>query len=289
MYPNSAFISTSDSCSINCSFCFRADVGNSTISMKTFTRTLSVLHQIGISQICLTGGEPTHHNRFPELIKVSSQFGILCSVVSAERRIHSFIGLDKLIPQITLSADTDELCKIGNKSRQIDASLENFMKDLTTLFSTKTSLSINITFFKVSFREINSIYLLLRKYPKIKLELSPLLPSDNVLKSLSISYEDYIKQIEEDIFMLSNVFEISQSLKSFIYGLSTFKQGSFCCLNSLYVSADGFIRRCPYNEDLQVNVFQSRSEITYFIDKVFGINPPTTKFYCQGICDNPYS
>jgi sulfatase maturation enzyme AslB (radical SAM superfamily) len=284
MYPSSALISISDVCSINCSFCFRADIGNSTISMRTFTRTLSVLHQLGINQVCLTGGEPTHHHKFPDLVKVSSQFGICCSVISAERSIHPFLGLEKLIPQITLSVDTDNLSKIGNKYRQIDNSLDSFIKNLIDFFPPTTLLCLHVTFFRVSFKEINLIHDLLMKYPRLHIEFSPVIPNNIFLKILELSNKDYINQIENDVIILIKFFRLSQSLISFIYEIKKFQEGKLCSSQSLYISADGFIRRCPYDKDLQINVFSKRDKIKSFISQIFGDNPPTTQFYCQGLC-----
>jgi sulfatase maturation enzyme AslB (radical SAM superfamily) len=67
-----ANIILTNACNANCSFCFAQDLTQQSIDnigLDDFDRRLRFIKRSGLSQIRLTGGEPTLHPQFPEIIK----------------------------------------------------------------------------------------------------------------------------------------------------------------------------------------------------------------------------
>jgi len=82
--PKWAYISIIDSCSHKCSWCY-GNYNNhdyDIMSVKDFNIITDKLLDIGIKQITFSGGEPTEHPGFLELVSVADQKGFIIHIAS---------------------------------------------------------------------------------------------------------------------------------------------------------------------------------------------------------------
>lgn len=66
-----ANIIVTNACNAHCSFCFAQDLAQQSINylgLDDFDRRISFIKKSGLAQIRLTGGEPTLHPQFPEIV-----------------------------------------------------------------------------------------------------------------------------------------------------------------------------------------------------------------------------
>lgn len=77
--------------------------------ISMFRRALSRIHEIGVRRICITGGEPTEHPSFLELVRSAHQFGLSPSLVTSAPSTDALrlvAGVGKLLAHLTLSVDS---------------------------------------------------------------------------------------------------------------------------------------------------------------------------------------
>lgn len=77
--PKWAYVEITSKCSHKCKWCyggFDADLTNE-MSLEDFTILLDRFKQLGITQITLSGGEPTEHSRFDAILEVAGKDFIL--------------------------------------------------------------------------------------------------------------------------------------------------------------------------------------------------------------------
>ena len=74
--PKWAFIEITSRCSHTCAWCYGGFNEDKSVEMsvKDYKTILQRLREIGVTQITLSGGEPTEHTRFNEILESSSGF-----------------------------------------------------------------------------------------------------------------------------------------------------------------------------------------------------------------------
>ncbi len=284
---NAAFVSTSDKCRIACGFCFRADRGLHDLDPSTLAWTASRLSEIGVRAFCFTGGEPTDHPNLRRLLMLSSRFGIASSVTTAARPAFPLSTLTKCAPllqHITVSAESHGARLFGRSVRAFEDAVRIYdrMNDLT-------SVSVHLTFYALSLNEVLQLAEFARR-SKGGLDLSFLAASKEMLIHKGVSPRSYLLQLARDFKLLSGSFQIEERFANSFELFARMISDSVgvhrpCESQRLYVSADGYIRRCPYIKDGQVSVTSARERIHQAIDG-FIASPPETSPYCAAFCQS---
>jgi hypothetical protein len=267
-------ISTADNCAVNCRFCFRADTGRDVLGLDVYARALSRLREIGISELCLSGGEPTDHPAFASLVRVALQFGIRPSVVTAARsgpRLEVLRGVAGMLGHVTVSADSRRAEQLGRTKRTILSTAEVF----AALGHRRASLHVtSYDLGQDDLTEIKSV----ASGAGIPVEVSPLLPSP------TFRFEN--PNLERDLKLIEASFGMSPALRAVMAEYHAWLHQAperSCASQSLYLSADGYLRRCPYDRDGQVSVTAPRHEIRDALDRMVDA-PPATTLSCMAIC-----
>ncbi|MFD8981341.1 radical SAM protein [Streptomyces sp. NPDC059564] len=267
-------VSTADNCEVNCRFCFRADVGRDVLSLDTYARALSRLHELGMDELCLSGGEPTDHPEFRQLVRVAVQFGFRTSVVTAARtgpRLDALAGVAGMLSHVTVSADSRRADEIGRTGRTISSTPKVF----EVLGHRRASL--HVTAYELDEADLKAIVSVVET-AGVPVEVSPLLPSP------TFRFEN--PHLKRDLALIETFFGMSEQLRTVVSDYHEWLRGPVvrsCRSARLYLSADGFLRRCPYDSSQQVSVFATRQEIREALEQSF-CEPPTTGLACMAIC-----
>ncbi|MER5750826.1 radical SAM protein [Streptomyces sp. NPDC002088] len=267
-------VSTADNCAVNCRFCFRADVGRDVLSLDTYARALSRLREIGIDELCLSGGEPTDHPEFGRLVRVALQFGFRASVVTAARsgpRLDALAEVAGMLSHVTVSADSRKADELGRTGRTISSTPKVF----EALGHHRASL--HVTAYQLDDDDLTEIAAVVEA-AEVPVEVSPLLPSP------TFRFEN--PNLARDLELISTSFGMSDQLRTVVSDYHAWLHGSVqrsCESVRLYLSADGYLRRCPYDKSGQVSVTATRQAIHEALDRSF-CTPPTTGLACMAIC-----
>ncbi|MFI9208626.1 radical SAM protein [Streptomyces sp. NPDC053253] len=267
-------VSTADACAVGCRFCFRADVGRDVLSLEQYARALSRLRELGIDELCLSGGEPTDHPEFRQLVRVAVQFGFRCAVVTAARegrRLTALAGVAGLLSHVTVSADSREAERLGHTGRTVPSAAAVF----EALGHTRASL--HVTAYELGEADIDEISAVVTK-AGVGLEVSPLLPSR------TFRFEN--PNLQRDLELIEGSLGMSPELRVVVDEYHQWLDSPpkrDCGSERLYLSADGYLRRCPYDTEAQVSVNASRQEISASVRRMLD-EPPHTAIGCVAIC-----
>ncbi|MEV0443323.1 radical SAM protein [Streptomyces spectabilis] len=279
--PTAVLVSTADACRVGCRFCFRADRGSDVLDLATYARALSRLKELGIHEVCLSGGEPTDHAGFRDLVRISLQFGLPVSTVTAARegvRAERLTSAAGMLSWITLSADSAQAGRLGGVNRSLATALP-LIRQLP-----RGRVSLHLTCWNLSAEEVDHCAdIVLRT--GVRLEISPLLPSERF--SPVADRGSLTAQWANDQKLLLSRFTLSDALSKNLEGYTSpfdpTAPASVCASSRLYLSASGEIRRCPYDHERGISIWADRSEMEARVQRLF-THPSRTARSCLGIC-----
>ncbi|MBT2543544.1 radical SAM protein [Streptomyces sp. ISL-44] len=258
-------VSTAGHCEVACSFCFRADRARGFLTTATYTRALSRLKETGVEGVCLTGGEPTHHPDLRQLVRLALQFGMAVSMVTSARseaEVTALAEVGHLLTNVTVSADSQGAMALGRTTRTAASAV-------ATLDAVDTSSKVlHLTYWDVDGEEATQIAGLVAG-KGIDVQLSPVLLSEDALRRDGRSVQDSLMQRARDTAALGQHFRLSNGYRSYLDDLRRMQlsaeESHPCRSATLYVSAKGEVRHCPYGAS-EISVHAPRTEIRAFLD-----------------------
>lgn len=261
-----ALVSTAGHCKVACGFCFRADRAHGFLDTATYARTLSRLKEAGVEGVCLSGGEPTHHPRLRQLVRLAHQFGMSVSMVTSARTVAEVTTLSQtahLLANVTVSADSQGAMLLGRTTRTAASGID-------TLRAVSTDSKIlHVTCWDLSDGECEELVGLVSE-AKVEIQFSPVVLDERALRREGKSVQDYLVQQHLDADLLDRHFNLSGRYRAYLNELRDLQlppaggERWSCRSATAYVSADGRIRRCPYGQ-ASVSVNAPRAAIRYFL------------------------
>ncbi|WP_030711152.1 radical SAM protein [Streptomyces sp. NRRL F-2580] len=275
-----ALVSTAGHCEVACSFCFRADRARGFLTTATYTRALSRLKETGVEGVCLTGGEPTHHPELRQLVRLALQFGMTVSMVTSARsdsEVSALAEVGHLLTNVTVSADSQGAMTLGRTTRTAASAV-------ATLDAVDTpSKVLHLTYWDVDGEEATQLAGLVTG-KGIDVQLSPVLLSEDALRRDGQSVQDSLMQRVRDTAALGQHFRLSNGYRTYLDDLRRMQlsaeESHPCRSATLYVSAKGEVRHCPYGAS-EISVHAPRTEIRAFLEA-----PATDRVVpdCAAIC-----
>lgn len=268
-------ISTADACAVGCPFCFRADFGHDVLEVPIYTRALSRLRELGFGEVCLTGGEPTDHAEFRGLVRLALQFGYTCSVVTAARpgpRLDALASAAGMLSHVTVSADSRRVPGRERTGRTILSTLPVFAA------LGHGGASLHVTCHRLDEGDLREIEEVVR-VARVPVEVSPLLPSPRARSFDGHAFAQDLELIEERFGLSPELELLTEEYLDLLRG----GDRPSCRSQRLYLSADGYLRRCPYSTERQVSVLDRRAALADGIDGLFR-DPPVAGLACLAIC-----
>ncbi|MHC6627477.1 radical SAM protein [Streptomyces globosus] len=260
-----ALVSTAGHCKVACGFCFRADRAHGFLTVETYARALSRLRETGVESVCLTGGEPTHHPELRKLVRLAHQFGMSVSMVTSARteaEVTALTEVEHLLTNVTVSADSEGAMALGRTTRTVASAVA------TLLAVDVPAKVLHLTYLDVAEEEAAQIAGLVAG-TGIDVQLSPVLLNEQGLVRAGGSLQDSVSLREADTATLAGRFRLSNAYRSYLDDLRRMQlsddEGHPCRSATLYMSAEGEIRRCPYGAD-GVSVQAPRAEIRGFLE-----------------------
>ncbi|MER5830530.1 radical SAM protein [Streptomyces sp. NPDC002130] len=261
-----ALISTAGHCKVACGFCFRADRAHGFLDTATYARALSRLKETGVEGVCLSGGEPTHHPRLRQFVRLAHQFGMSVSMVTSARTAAEVTALSEiahLLANVTVSADSQGAMLLGRTTRTAASGID-------TLSTISTGMKIlHVTCWGLSDGECQDLADLVSE-ADVEIQFSPVVLDERALRREGKSVQDYLVQQHLDADRLGRHFNLSGRYRAYLKELRDLQlppaggERWSCRSATAYVSADGYIRRCPYGQ-ASVSVNAPRAAIRYFL------------------------
>lgn len=279
----SALISVSDACRVACRHCFRADKGGSDLSLEVLERALSRLREIGVEQVCLTGGEPLDHPALDRIIRKSIQFGLRVSLITGRAERLSGDPLPEWLQRVDtigLSFDSNSLVAAGVSARRIEAAVAAARNLRAGPRAYLHGTCFNLSLAEVRFmREVRSKY-------DLEVTVSPAVIDERLRDRLGFTAERYSAQLASDLRCIEDVLGVTERLSSKFFLLASNhrrESAELCRSTRLYVSAAGYMRICPYDRAGEISVFEPRSQIHQALESAIN-QPAKVSLGCIGTC-----
>lgn len=269
--PLQVSIRITDHCNLNCLHCSRKANDLNQVTMKNWKGVIDALKQSHVLQIILTGGEPTIHPEFSEIVSYIKKNGFMLTILSNGLQYSK-----KLIEHLneTLNPHTDRLSisldGIGETYDKIRCGshfdeLDEFLKKASTL---NLILQANMVISDYNYTDMFPVY----KYcAELKIPYLRYLPLFEHKKT-ELSTSGYYATIKEFCRILNyhnkttsslkiisdpvrNIYPFSSNIIKYYPDLkSIFPTGKGVCpatITSCEISPDGFIYPCSYFDSPQ--------------------------------------
>jgi molybdenum cofactor biosynthesis enzyme MoaA len=282
--PRAALLSIIDSCSVGCRFCFRADKTATVMTPKDFSRTLSRLTDLGVKAVTLTGGEPLEHPVLLDLLCLSEPFPMALSIITSGKSTNALPTLKKAVQWlngVTISADSLGAQRVGHVDRKPGGAFQ-LARALAPLQCT-----VHILAHQLTDEELEEWAVELRGSPHISIEISPLQlsESDRIRSGLSVSR--CLDIVEEDISKIASALNVGEQFfarRALLVERLQRTSTESCRSSRLFVSARGELRRCPYEKQASVSIYDSRDKIKSILASKWANASATVEPRCVGVC-----
>lgn len=221
-YPTNLQIELTTDCNLKCSYCYR-NAGeikkNNQLKTDKLFKILDSLHNVGLQSIELTGGEPTLHPDFIEIMNFCAKkfaiIGLLTNgtLITEELALKMLDFKEKMVISISLDAHTSE---IHDQRRGVKGSFEKTCKNIRLLAKYGFLTRVTMTFDEDTWDYIEPTLLLSKKLGASMFAYSPVLPVGRAKmgfkywaydamkvqeteKVLREKYKDYIHLLSDDI------------------------------------------------------------------------------------------
>nr|WP_277608057.1 radical SAM protein [Streptomyces boncukensis] len=273
-------VAVDERCDVGCKFCLRADVGRSQLDLPTYARALSRCKELGATSVCLTGGEPTDHPDFRDLVKVAVQFGYACSVVTAARegrRLDALASVAGLLSHVTVSADSLGAQRVGATERTVAGTAAVF----EALGHRRASL--HVTVWELGDADLEDMAAIDEAFG-VEFELSPLLLTEHQLKKATP--EAVRGRYASDLTAIRERFGLSDRFTDALAALDRSLAGTLdrtCTSDRLYLSPRGALRRCPYDKESEIDVRLPRKALADGV-RALHASPAAVGSRCALLC-----
>ncbi len=199
-----AWIELTSKCNQNCLHCFMGTDLNAYRHLDTIKicSYIDVLHSQGISQLVLTGGEPTLHPDFEKILDHAAQYDMSISLLTngtTEQLIEALpklraYGVKSKISILGWEDAHDKMVGVKGAFRKLLNTIDRFIENRTPIELGMTVCSINIS-------DVNVV----RKYANdkgIRLEVSPIYPTGRARDNYEILFQntqrEFITECQRD-------------------------------------------------------------------------------------------
>jgi MoaA/NifB/PqqE/SkfB family radical SAM enzyme len=242
---------------------------------------MSRLRELGVSSLCLTGGEPLDHPHLEEIVNITANFQIRCNIITSAlgpNRIERLRSIGPSFDHITVSADSSNVIKLAGVSRPLSHAFN--------IASSHKCASIHYVVYRLTELDLKSLIQCMSR--GIQVSINPLILNSLRLNQYSISRSVYVAQLEADAALLFQQAKEPLGFRRSLARVANYSdscglQGS-CGSRRLFISPNGDIRICPYSE-LRGNVLSMRRADTWnYLSALCGTANIPLALECSFIC-----
>lgn len=275
------YIEVSSKCNLSCLHCCRSFISTcDEINLEEISRFHQILRGFGISSIVITGGEPSLHSQFIELVQTLSndnRVTITTNGYSISPQVIEQLLRD--IPLLFVQISLDGFSRESIDSMRGHGAYARILPLIESLIADGYSdrIGISMTITKINYNDVSRIIQFARSNGIASLHFPQLLPIGNALQNWDILALPLNKQlvIERELMRYFNedlgnasisINRINRIGQFLLQGKS-----ADCLLNpTLKISADGTIFPCPVTSNMKYAIGNicSISSVEDFLNKL---------------------
>ncbi len=257
-------------CNLNCTHCLMDCYGKD-ISIKTIKKIISFAKAYNNSCLAFTGGEPTMHPKFSEIMQILAKNGLKFTMVTNGWNFTDFYQIIKTyitnIKRIEFSLDgaTEDI----HDSNRTKGSYRRVLQAIGICKYKEIAFGLRIVITKINIHQLEEMVLLAAKVGVERLLLIPLQPTP-LTASLNLLLDPHdLKEIKNEISRLQKTFKIKIRLAAGYFDEDPLFSCRPLAMKELHISSEGEISFCSQLTDYKdgkkdTNLIGNLEEISLF-------------------------
>lgn len=232
-------------CNLHCEHCFVNCSGND-LSMSTFAKIVSFAKIYNCSQLSFTGGEPTLHPKFSEIMRVLAENNLKLTMVTNGWNFLDFY--QNIKPYLThirrldfsldgATAEVHDLNRTkGSYQRVVQAT--SICKYKGIPFGLRTAIT------KRNMHQLEEMALLAAKLGSEELTLGPVQPTSRTAGLKLLLHPEDLKRITDEVLRLQKIFKMRMTMTTGFFDSDPLAMCHPLTMKELFINSRGQITFC---------------------------------------------
>ncbi|MFH1690979.1 MAG: radical SAM protein [Candidatus Omnitrophota bacterium] len=292
LVKNSLVFILTSKCNFGCKHCMRDFNSATDLPMDIAEKALASAKKFGYKNVCLTGGEPTLHAHFKELVAMIMKHGYTLSMPTNGYNFKQFIDVfrklkkNTFLPAFSLESTKKERHDAIRHNGSYDILLENFKicRDLNIPFRIISAIST------ANFDETLEIALFAKKKGAHSLSITTVLPCPRSEDNKLVLTQQKRKELLFIVQKIPSIVKIPILAAADICASSNIKMCTSLSMNEITIDMNGNLIHCCEMSNYDASQIARGGIITSLKDKTFvqaikAYSEYTHKYACQRIDD----
>lgn len=232
-------------CNLNCTHCF-VDRNGDDIPIKTLEEIIPFAKTYNCSYLAFTGGEPTLHPRFSEILDILAQSGLKFTMVTNGWNFADFYQVVKsYLPNIkTLAFSLDGATEDVHDLNRTKGSYQRVLQAISICRYKEIPFGLRMAITKRNIHQLEETVLLATKVGAENMTLIPLQPTPHTTALKLLLHPDDIKEIKNESLRLQKIFKIKITLSAGYFDEDPLASCRPLTMKDLYVTSRGDVSFC---------------------------------------------
>lgn len=292
LVKNSLVFIVTSKCNFGCKHCMRDFNSAKDLPLDMAEKALAGAKKFGYGNVCLTGGEPTLHAKFKELVGLIIRYGYTLSMPTNGYNFKQFIDLFQkfkkniFLPAFSLESANKETHNAIRHKGSYEALLENFKicRDLKIPFRIISAIST------ANFDEILEIALFAKKKGAHSLSITTVLPCPRSENNKLVLTQQKRKELLFIAQNIPSIIKIPTLIAADICASNNIKMCTSLSMNEITIDMDANLIHCCEMSNYDVSQIISGGIVTSLKNKTFAqaikaYSEYTHKYACERIDD----
>lgn len=232
-------------CNLNCTHCF-VDCSGNDISMEAMEKIISFAKASNSSCLAFTGGEPTMHPRFPEIMETLAKNGLKFTMITNGWNFADFYQTIKHylrnieIIFFSLDGATEEIHDLIRAK----GSYRKILQAISICRCKEIPFGLRMTVTQRNIHQLEEMVLLAAKVGSESIAFLPLQPTPRMAALNLLLHPDDLNKIREEASRLQKIFKIKIILTAGYFDQNPLALCRTLALKSLFITSTGEVSFC---------------------------------------------
>lgn len=232
-------------CNLDCTHCF-LDRSGEDISMKTFKKIISFAKAYNCSCLAFTGGEPTMHLRFSEIMEILAKNGLkFAMVTNGWNFAHFYQSIRPYLSNIkkiafSLDGATEEIHDL-NRTK---GSYRRVLQAISICRYKAIPFGLRMAITKRNIHQLEEMALLAAKLGAEELALIPLQPTPRTAALKLLLYPEDFKEITNEASRLQKIFNMKITLTAGYFDEDPLVSCRPLTMKDIFITSKGEVSFC---------------------------------------------
>jgi MoaA/NifB/PqqE/SkfB family radical SAM enzyme len=200
VFPQRIYFQITRKCNLKCSYCYMdASINGEEIPFSDIEKIVDYISEKGVMEVRLTGGEPTLHSCFTDIVRRLQERNIYVSIGTngcwTGKVLDYLVQVDNMLLIISLDGEEETNQKLrGNNYKIVKENIKKLRE-----VNKECKIRVNTVLTKRNYRNIEKLFLFAKTYHLDYINFIPLKPQVRVkeVKNEMLTAEEYDEAVNE--------------------------------------------------------------------------------------------